>query len=65
MEKIQNYCTVKDCVFTDEETGEEIAYRRVMWHIGNTTLELAPTKNAKGALQVLVDLGIVSVEKEV
>lgn len=64
MEKIQNFCTVKDCTFKDEDTGEDITYRRVIWHVGNTLIELAPTKNSKGALQVLIDLGIVNVVQE-
>ncbi len=61
MENLKNYCELVEQLFKDEETGEDVSYRRIMWHIGNTVIELIPTKKSKQALQVLVDLGIVEV----
>lgn len=63
MENLKNYCEVLDLTFKDEETGENVAYRRVVWHIGNTVIELVPIKSSKQALQVLIDLGIVNVKE--
>ncbi len=63
MENLKNYCELVEQLFKDEETGEDVAYRRVMWHLGNTVIELVPTKKSKQALQVLIDLGIVEVKR--
>ena len=63
MENLKNYCEVLDLTFKDEETGEDVAYRRVVWHVGNTVIELVPTKKSKQALQVLIDLGIIDVKE--
>lgn len=63
MENLKNYCEVVELTFKDEQTGEDVPYRRIFWHIGNTVLELVPTKGSKQALQVLIDLGFVTVVK--
>lgn len=63
MENLKNYCELVEQSFKDEETGQDIMYQRVMWHLGNTVIELVPTKKSKQALQVLVDLGIVEVKR--
>ena len=63
MENLKNYCELVESTFEDEKTGELITYQRVIWHLGNTVIELVPTKKSKQALQVLVDLGIVEVKR--
>ena len=63
MENLKNYCELVEQSFKDEQTGEDIVYQRVMWHLGNTVIELCPTKKSKQALQVLIDLGIVEVKR--
>ena len=63
MENLKNYCELVEQSFRDEETGNDVMYQRVMWHLGNTVIELVPTKKSKQALQVLVDLGIVEVKR--
>lgn len=63
MENLKNYCELVEQSFKDEETGEDIVYRRVLWHLGNTVVELVPTKKSKQALQVLIDLGIIEVKR--
>lgn len=63
MENLKNYCELVEQSFRDEETGNDVMYQRVMWHLGNTVIELVPTKKSKQALQVLVDLGIIEVKR--
>ena len=63
MENLKNYCELFEQSFEDEKTGEMITYQRVMWHLGNTAIELIPTKKSKQALQVLIDLGIIEVKR--
>lgn len=60
MGKIQNFCTVSEASFKDEH-GVDVNYRRVVWHIGNTVIELVPVTKSKQALQVLIDLGLIDV----
>ena len=63
MENLKNYCELVEQSFKDDESGEVVAYQRVMWHLGNTVIELVPTKKSKQALQVLIDLGIIEVKR--
>ena len=63
MENLKNYCELVEQSFKDDETGEDFVYQRVIWHLGNTSIELIPTKKSKQALQVLIDLGVVEVKR--